>query len=129
MASNNCSLTDADRGLFTVMEFVQIQLRGPFWWRPEDIETENAKGVICYAFLEHNSKEVGYIAVVDVTGDKSEPETAELTQSDVRRIDDLLKVGHAKESETTGLRIVKWMSSHLNETAGMKALVTAYIVH
>jgi hypothetical protein len=63
-----------------------------------------------------------------VTPDSTEPDISELQDADLQALDCRLRDGIAQQLAADGMQVVRWMSSHLNEVASLKGLVTAYIV-
>jgi hypothetical protein len=116
------------RGVFRVLNRVEIQLLGKWWWHGEDIEDATAQGVIFRAYREHGGLDVAYLIVVDVTDDPTEPDISLLKHGDVAQLDRVLEAAIRQEMTDQGSELVRWMSSHLNEAESNKGLVTAYII-
>jgi hypothetical protein len=114
-----------------VLGLVSIQPPGPWWWRGEDIESEEAKGIIFRAYGEGQEEEldIAYILVADVTGDPEELNISSLDEDSAKAYDLHLHEEIKKNLPNEGMELIKWMSSQLNETADLKILVTAYIVN
>jgi len=114
-----------------VLELMSIQLPGPWWWRGEDIESEEAKGIIFRAYGEGQEEEldIAYILVADVTGDPEELNISSLDEDSAKAYDLHLHEEIKKNLPNEGMELIKWMSSQLNETEDLKILVTAYIVN
>jgi hypothetical protein len=119
-------LEDPDRGAFNVLGLVRLSLPSLLWWHEEDIDDEAAQGVIFRGYRSSGDQEVGYLLAVDVSKDPTEPDIDGLTQADVARVDGGLQ-RDITEAFGPEMPMVEWMSSHLNERAGFKGLVTAYI--
>ncbi len=115
-----------------VLGLLSIQLPGSWWWRGEDIENDEAKGIIFRAYegkLEEEELDVAYILVVDVTGDPEELNISSLDEDSAKDYDLHLHKGIKQGLPGEGMELIKWTSSQLNETEDLKILVTAYIVN
>lgn len=126
MAIKNSELIDEENGIFSILDTVHIQLSGPYWWKCEDIDEENCTGSIFRLFDEKESLDIAYIMVVDATNDPSEPDISGLDEDNVEAVDRYLFGEIVSALKQEGREMLEWMSSQLNETDCMKALVTAY---
>jgi hypothetical protein len=117
----------SSRGIFRVLNRVEIHLPGKWWWHGEDIEDTTAQGVIFRAYREHGGLDVAYLIVVDVTSDPTEPDISLLKHEDVAGLDRVLEAFIRQDMANQGSELVRWMSSQLNEADSQRGLVTAYI--
>jgi hypothetical protein len=72
-------------------------------------------------------QELAYLLVADVSDDPDEPDITHLKQEAVGELDRFLESEVRKVMANDGRRLIRWMSSKLNETPIRKGLVTAYI--
>lgn len=135
MSIENSKLLDADQGLFSVLGLVTLRLIGPFLWRFEDYNDNLYRGTIFRAYpslvepATQDVRDVAYIFVVDVTEDAAEPDISEVEEADVPAMDALIRESTHNEIIASGMQMVQWLSSHLNKTASLKGLVTAYSIN
>ena len=107
---------------------MSVELPGPWWWWGEDIEEPTASGVTFRAAVGSSDwSEIAQIYVADVTPDAEEVEVDALSSETSGDFDLFLHQALSAELARQGRRITKWMSSHLNEQQGVKALVTAFM--
>ena len=131
MTIQNSELINPEQQLFSVLGLVSLRLPSQYSWQGQDIDDVNCKGSYFGAF-EQDQMKVGGIAVasftvVDATNDATEPDVSTLEQADVQAIDDRLHEDTKSQLPMQGMSLVRWMSSHLNESENLKGLVTAYI--
>jgi hypothetical protein len=74
-----------------------------------------------------NYQEVAYLLVADVSEDLDEPDITHLKQEAVGELDRFLENEVQKVMANDGRRLIRWMSSKLNDTPIRKSLGTAYI--
>lgn len=129
MTQENFTFTDENR--FEVLELVSIRLPGlGAWWYTEDLNQPTAKGAIFRCYGNEPDQELGFLLVADITDDPTEPDVTCFTESDAAAFDEFLRQAMPELFARDGRRLVKWMSSQLNEKLGRfdtKGLVTAYI--
>lgn len=113
-------------GRLEILNFVSIALPGPWTWYTEDNDQPGAKGVVCRACEPLGDREQGYVGVWDVSGDPTEPNIDEFDQAKARAFDAELERLVEEDCEQKGMRLVRWMSSSLNEDTSTKAFVTIY---
>jgi hypothetical protein len=114
-------------GRHEVLGLVSITTFGPWSWHIEDLNEPTVRGKIFRCYEEGNYQELSYLLVGDVSNDPDEPDITRLTHERVAEVDALLETEIRKLMSSDGRRMVRWMSSQLNETANLKGLVTAYI--
>jgi hypothetical protein len=124
----NCVLVDVKRGRFGVLGIVQISLPAPWLWQAEDISSDMATGSIFRAYEKGSEYSVGYILVVDVTNDPSEPDVSKLTAEDAITLEESLRREIRREAETSGRTLVKWSPPHLDRLASLPCLHTSYVL-
>ena len=132
MALRNCTLIDPEQGIFSFLDLVTFRLSGPYAWQNDDYNGDESKVSVFRAY-EHdgdanNRCDVASITIADATLDPTEPDIAVLREADVPAMDQLLLEGTQAQLVAEGRELVRWMSSQLNQTDSLKALVTAYIV-
>jgi hypothetical protein len=127
MVTRNVRLVSKERAAFNILGRIELCLPGPWWWHTEDIDEQSATGAIFRAYADDGA-ELAHLIVVDVTTDASEPDVSSIRQNDVPNLDHALQSGIRQHLAAQGIEVLKWMSSHLNETTNLKALVTAYVV-
>jgi hypothetical protein len=132
VALKNSKLLDPDKGLFSVLELVAIQLAGSYWWNGEDINDELYQRAIFRAYdpetVENDELDIASITVVDATSDPTEPDVSLLKKSDVKSLDESLCKSIRAGLEADGMELQEWMSSQLNQSDELKMLITAYKV-
>lgn len=119
----NSKLINSDEYIFSVLDYITIQLFGGYAWQGEDIDDPTAIGSVFHAFEDPPTESVASLTIADATGDPDEPDISTMSESDVEKVDALLR--GAIESQ---MNVDTWMSSKLNESGDLKALVTPYIV-
>lgn len=137
MEIQNSELIDPEQGIFSILGLVTLRLGGPYWWQTEDIDEETAIGAIFRAYERENLEDdvdkdvldVASITVVDVTDDPSERDVSLIEQADIPLLDESLHMGIEKQLAADGMKLTKWMSSHLNKSESLQNLVTAYIAN
>ena len=127
MNKNHKNFRLTKEGRFEVLGLISIALPGPWWWHTEDLNDPKARGAIFRCHMEGQNLDVGYLLVADVSADPQEPNIAPVNQLDVDQLDRVMEQEVRREIVSDGREMIKWMSSHLNETSAGKALVTAYI--
>ena len=132
-AVQNAALVDSKHGVFSVLGLVSLRLGGPYLWHGEDIDDDCAKGTIFRAYecvdASDGDTDVASILVVDVSNDPTEPDIGLLNSDGVLALDEELRAGIEAELGASGMSVVRWMSSQLNQNETQKALVTFYTVH
>ena len=123
-------------GRIEVLDLVSIALPGPWSWYAEDMNDPGAKGTIfrCYDNQRESTeregevtRELAHILAADLSDDPDEPDVTLFAPEAVTDFDRFLEAEVRKQMARDGREMVKWMSSHLNETPNLKGLVTAYI--
>lgn len=114
-------------GRHEVLGLVSIAVFGPWSWHTEDLDEPTIRGTILRCYEEGNDRELAYLLVADVSDDPEEPDIARLTPERVGEVDKFLEAGIRALMANDGRRMIRWMSSRLNETPTSKGLVTAYI--
>jgi hypothetical protein len=132
MVLRNCKLIDPEQGIFSFLDLVTFRLSGPYTWQNDDYNSDESKVSVFRAY-EHdgdtnNRRDVASITIADATLDPTEPDIAPLQVADVPALDQLLLEGTHAQLTGEGRELVRWMSSQLNQTDCMKALVTPYII-
>ena len=132
MPPRNCTLIDPEQGIFSFLDLVTFRLSGPYAWQNDDYNGDESRVSVFRAY-EHGSDandrcDVASITIADATLDPTEPDIAALQEADVPALDQLLLEGTQAQLVAEGRQLVRWMSSQLNQTDSLKALVTAYIV-
>jgi hypothetical protein len=132
MTVSNSKLIDPERLLFSVLGLITLSLPKQYSWQGNDINSKEVKGSYFGAFEQGQTKEGGIpiasLTVADVTSDATEPDVLAIGQADVQAIDDMLQKDVESQLPAQGRELVRWMSSHLNQSDKFKGLVTAYIV-
>lgn len=127
----NSELIDPDQGVFSVLGIIALRLVGPYCWIYKDFDEELARGADFHAYEPWDEDEdrlaVASISIADVTNDPTEPDVSELEQTDVPALDDFLQRELRRLLTADGREIIRWMSSQLNQSDGIKGLVTVYI--
>lgn len=101
----------------------------------EDYNEDLYRGTIFRAYpspsepATQDVRDVAYIFVVDVTADAAEPDISKVDEADVPAMDILIRDSTQKEITESGMQMVQWLSSHLNKTASLAGLVTAYSIN
>ena len=121
----NVTMTEAGR--YEVLGLVSIAVFGSWWWHTEDVNESTARGAIFRCYEEGNDQALAYLLVADVSDDRDEPDTTALKPEGVEELDKFLEGEVRKLMANDGRRMIRWMSSKLNETPTLKGLVTAYI--
>jgi hypothetical protein len=114
-------------GRFEILELVGIAVFGAWWWHTADLNEPKAKGAIFRCYEEGNDQELAYLLVVDVSEDPDEPDIADIKPESVAELDKFLETEIRKLLPSDGRRMVRWMSSKLNETPTLRSLITAYV--
>ena len=131
MAIRNSAMLDYDNGIFSVLDFVILQLP-PLTWQCEDLDFGTAKGAIFHGFhgdeIADEQPEAASVTVADVTLDSSEPDISTLKESDVQDLDENMRQDVVAQLEADGRSLSRWMHSQLNSNGDVLVLVTAYIV-
>jgi hypothetical protein len=116
---------------FEILGLVSLRLPGlGGWWHTEDVSQPTAKGAMFRYYGNDPDQEWAYLLVADVSNDPSEPDVTAFAASDAAAFDDFLRQAIPELFARDGRRLVKWMSSQLNEKLARfdaKGLVTAYI--
>jgi hypothetical protein len=112
---------------FTVLDSFSIEPPSPLWWQVEDIDSELSRGAVFRGYLKESSTERAQLVIVDVSDDPTEPLVGSMNETDVANLDRRLSTEIRAAVESQGQKLVRWMSSHLNETSVGGGLVTAYI--
>ena len=129
MSHRNARLIDAPTGRFRILNLVEIEIPGPWLWRCEDIDEQDAKGVTFLGYPDLSEKpHVASITVVDVSTDPTEPDISTMDASGVSLLDERLEREVSQHWRDQGGRLVAWMGSHLNIQRTPPALLTAYTV-
>lgn len=123
MTVNNARLVDSENGLFKVLDLITIQLFGGYAWQGEDISDPTAIGSVFHAYEDPHKELVAFLTIVDATGDPDEPDIGAMSQSEVEKVDTLLRMAIYSKMD-----VDNWMSSALNELGDLKVLVTPYVV-
>lgn len=119
-----------------VLDLVSVALPGPWSWYAEDMNDPGAQGTVfrCYereegsaVSEEEPTRDLACILVADLSADPDEPDVTLFAPEDVTIFDRFLEAETRKLMALDGREMVKWMSSHLNDTPNLKGLVTAYI--
>jgi hypothetical protein len=110
-----------------VLGLVRIGLPAPWLWYAEDLDEPSIKGSIFRCHEQEGGQELGYLLVGDASGDLDEPDVGNLTQEQIGDVDGFLEREIRQMMAQDGRRMIRWMSSKLNETKNLKGLVTAYI--
>lgn len=131
MAIRNSTMLDHENSIFSVLDFVVLQLPR-LTWQGEDLDFDTAKGSIFHGFhggeIADGQPEAASVTVADVTLDSGEPDVSALRESDVQALDESMRQEVAAQLEADGRSLSKWMHSQLNANGDVLALVTAYIV-
>ncbi len=114
-------------GRYEILGLVSIAVFGPWSWHTKDMNEPNIRGTIFRCYEEGNQQELAYLLAGDVSDDPDEPDITHLTPERVGELDKILEDGIRKLMANDGRRMIRWMSSKLNETLALKGLVTAYI--
>jgi hypothetical protein len=114
-------------GRYEVLGLVSIAVFAPWSWHTEDLDEATIRGTIFRCYEEGNHQELAYLLVGDISADPDEPDIARLTPERVAEVDKFLEAGIRALMASDGRRMIRWMSSRLNETPSLKGLVTAYI--
>jgi hypothetical protein len=117
-------VTLTDEGRFEVLGLISIALPGPWWWHTEDLPEE---GAIFRCYEENNERQLAYVAVADISRDPEESDISVLEQRHIEAVDKMLQKAVTRNMAAQGQKMVRWMSSHLNEHTTSKVLVTAYV--
>jgi hypothetical protein len=121
------NVTEIGAGRYEVLGLVRIAVFGPWWWQTEALNEPNARGAIFRGYEDDKPQELAYLLVADVWEDPNEPDITYLRQEAVGELDRYLESEGRKVMANDGRRLIRWMSSKLNETPIRKGLVTAYI--
>jgi hypothetical protein len=115
-------------GMYEVLKVVRLKLGlpGVAWWHTADYYEDGAEGGVFSALDEETRKIIATVIIVDVSKDSSEPDTSRLDESEAKAFDRHLEVEAERKLAAMDTKLVKWMSSQLNEASGQKALVTAF---
>jgi hypothetical protein len=115
-------------GMHEVLKVVRLRLGlpGVAWWHTADYFEDSAEGAVFSALDEETRKVIAAVVVVDVSSDPSEPDTSMFDASAAKAFDRHLEVEAERKLTAMDTKLIKWMSSQLNEASGQKALVTAF---
>lgn len=123
------SLTDPDRGVFTILEQLRIRLSGPYWWKGEHIDEEGAVGVDFRAYPQDVKEDEMFpqasILIADVTTDPTEPNISGIRELEIMRIDDYLREELSKQDQ---LPLVAWEGTEVKTIDGEEGLLSTYRV-
>lgn len=122
----NSALIDPERGVFRVLNLIDVSLGAGLWWFAEDMDTAEVKGAIFRGHLGNSEHDNAYLIVADATADPEEPRIENLDSKLAEEIDQVLRLAITRLRENQGMRVTEWMGSHPNTYKGRAALVTAY---
>lgn len=114
-------------GSLQFIDLVTLRPFGPWPWQTEDINEPTITGGIARCFDPSEPFELAYLLVGDLSADPDERDISTLRAGGVIALDEFLETEVRKLMETDGRKLIRWMSSQLNETSKAKALITAYI--
>jgi hypothetical protein len=130
------NFTKAEDDRFEVLNLVSIVLPGRWWWHAEDLhDPGGAKGAVFRAYEgdyvaeDGNLQELAYLLIADASDDPTEPDITRFEQKDVEEFDRFLEQACRRSMAREGREMIRWMSSHLSETARGMGLITAYIAN
>jgi hypothetical protein len=118
--TKNADLLDEETGKFSILGVLTMNLRGPFWWRSEDIQSDQFTGVL-FEVRDDQGHELGSITIVDASNDSEEIDVSGINE-DVSECDKYLHDTLAKY-----IQIESWAHSKLSMFDGRKILETNYV--
>ena len=121
------NVTCTGASTYEVLGLVSITLPGSWWWHTADLNDPGAVGAIFRCYEKDNQHELGYLLVIDVSGDPDEPNISTREEDDIPELDRFFEREIRKLMVRDGREMVRWMKSQLNRRSQGKSLVTAYI--
>jgi hypothetical protein len=112
---------------YEVLGLVRVGVFGPWRWQARRFDGPAHDGVVFGCYPQDNPNEVAYLMVVDVSNILDEPDISSMTPEDAMQFDRRLEQSVREQMAEEHRRLVKWMSSTLNETTRLKQLVTTYV--
>jgi hypothetical protein len=117
-------------GCVALLESLELSLPEELVWSSRCFDDGAAMGVSLRGRLRESpiDQEDAVIIAVDGTIDPTEPNVATMEQPAVEAFDCDNQTELEKYCTSHNMTLVEWMGSHLNATASLKGLVTAYIL-
>jgi len=123
----NAMLVRVSEYRYDVFGLIGITLFGPWRWQVRDLGVPNGAGFVFGCYPPDDSHEVAHLVVGDATDDPDEPDTLTMTTEMVAVFDRFLQRAIREQMALEGRRLVRWMSSQMNNTPSGQGVVTAYV--